>query len=332
MPALPQSNASRLLPLTSAKSTGGPSGLSDAFELNTAHMPNVAPSQVTGYLAAWAIVFVWSFWLIVSRVANDSGLTVYDLAAMRYGLASLVAVPLCIYYQPWRGLRLKQIAILSFILGPVYILTVFSGFLYAPAAHGGIFMNGVLPLIGIMFGVVLFRTLPGLRQLLGALLILVSAVVLAWDAVVTSNADAWIGDLMFVIGAIFFSFYIMISERWQLGAMQIIFCGTVVNAVIYMPIWLIWLPSGITDAPWDALILQGIYQGFVPNLMGLLLIAYASRSIGNANTSSILAAVPGGGALLGALILGESLNWISIAALVILTLGLLISVRRKKPA
>ena len=294
-------------------------------------MPTSSPSHVTGYAAAWAIVFVWSFWLIVSRIANDSGLTVYDLAAMRYGLASLVAVPLCIYYKPWRGLRLTQIAILSFILGPVYILTVFSGFLYAPAAHGGIFMNGVLPLISIIFGIVLFRTAPGLRQVLGAALILSSAVVLAWDASVTSSKDAWIGDLLFVIGALFFSTYIILSERWQLSAMQIIFCGTVVNAVLYMPVWAIWLPSGIADAPLGPLLLQAVYQGFVPNLMGLLFIAHASRTIGNGNTSAILAAVPGGGALLGMLILGESLSLISILALVILTLGLLISVRRKSP-
>lgn len=292
-------------------------------------MPTRPTSHFTGYAAAWTIVLVWSFWLIVSRVANDSGLTVYDLAAMRYGLASLVALPLCIYYKPWRGMGLTQIAVLSFILGPVYILTVFSGFLYAPAAHGGIFMNGMLPFISILFGLFLFRLLPGFSQILGAVLILVSAIILAWDASVTSVQGAWFGDLLFVIGAVFFSSYVILSERWQLSAMQIIFCGTIVNAVIYLPVWVIWLPSGIAEAPTGPLILQAVYQGFVPNLIGLLFIAHASRAIGNANTSVILAAVPGGGALLGMLILGESLSLISIMALVTLTGGLLISVRRR---
>ncbi|MFU8865831.1 MAG: DMT family transporter [Rhodobacterales bacterium] len=294
-------------------------------------MPTGSPSQVTGYAAAWIIVLVWSFWLIVSRVANDSGLTVYDLAAMRYGLASLVALPLCLYYKPWRGLRLSQIAVLSFILGPVYILIVFSGFLYAPAAHGGIFMNGVLPLISIVFGVFLFRKLPGFQQLLGAGLILVSAVVLAWDTSVSEFRTAWIGDLMFIVGAIFFTTYVILSERWQLGAMQIIFCGTIVNAALYLPVWALWLPSGLADAPAGPLLLQAVYQGFVPNLIGLLFVAHASRTIGNGNTSSILAAVPGGGAVLGIIILGESLSLISALALVALTIGLLMSVQRRKP-
>jgi drug/metabolite transporter (DMT)-like permease len=293
-------------------------------------MSSGSSSQVTGYAAAWCIVLVWSFWLIVSRVANQSGLTVYDLAAIRYGLASLIAVPLCLFYKPWRGLRLFQIAVLSFILGPVYILFVFSGFLYAPAAHGGIFMNGVLPLISIVFAIVLMRVLPSVKQVLGGLLILVSAIVLAWDASASSSADAWIGDLLFLTGALFFSTYMILAERWQLGAMQIIFCGTVVNAALYLPVWALWLPSGLADAPMGPLLLQAVYQGFVPNLIGLLFIAHASRTIGNGNTSFILAAVPGGGAILGMLILGESLNLPSIIALLILTVGLLMSVRRRK--
>ncbi len=294
-------------------------------------MTTRSPSQVTGFAAAWSIVFVWSFWLIVSRVANQSGLTIYDLTAMRYGLASLIAVPLSLYYKPWRGMRLGQIAVISFILGPVYILCVFSGFLYAPAAHGGIFMNGVLPLISILFGIVLFRALPGLRQVLGAVLILVSAIVLAWDAAATGGQGAWIGDLLFVVGALFFSSYVLLSERWQIGAMQVIFCGTVVNAVLYLPVWLLWLPSGLAQAPLQPLLLQAVYQGFVPNLVGLIFIAHASRSIGNGNTSAILAAVPGVGGLLGALILGETLSLLSVLALVLLTVGLLTTVRRKRP-
>lgn len=294
-------------------------------------MSSDSPSHVTGYAAAWCIVLVWSFWLIVSRVANDSGLTIYDLAALRYGLASLIAVPLCLYYKPWQGLSLLQIAVLSFILGPVYILFVFAGFLFAPAAHGGIFMNGVLPLISILFAIVLMRVFPSARQVTGGLLILISAIVLAWDASASSAAQAWIGDLLFLTGAVFFSIYMILAERWQLGAMQIIFCGTVVNAGLYLPVWALFLPSGLAEAPMGPLLLQAIYQGFVPNLFGLLFIAHASRTIGNGNTSFILAAVPGGGAILGALILEETLNLPSIIALVILTIGLLMSVRRRKP-
>ena len=205
----------------------------------------------------------------------------------------------------------------------------FLGFTFAPAAHGGIFMNGVLPVVSILFALEPVQNLAqtaavsrrgadpdlgdraGLGRQRGA------------------GKNAWIGDILFVIGAVFFSFYIILSERWSFTAMQIIFCGTVVNAILYLPIWAIFLPSGIADAPLGPLLLQAVYQGFVPNLIGLLFIAHASRTIGNANTSSILAAVPGGGGLLGALILGEELSVTGIVALALLTVGLLISVRER---
>ena len=286
--------------------------------------------RFTGFAAAWIIVFVWSFWLIVSRIAEQSGLTIYDLAAMRYGLAALIAAPLCVIYKPWRGMPLKHIVVITFILGPHYILCVFAAFLFAPAAHGGVFMNGVLPLVTLVIGAVLFGVLPGRRQAVGAVIILVSAIVLAWDGSAGGSARAWIGDLLFLIGAVFFSFYVILSERWQLGAMQIIFCGTVINAALYLPVWALFLPSGIAEAPMGPLLLQAVYQGFVPNLIGLLFIAHASRSIGNAATSSVLAAVPGMGGILGALLLGEALALPSILALVLLTVGLLIAVRKPR--
>jgi len=209
------------------------------------------------------------------------------------------------------------------------ILIVFSGFLYAPASHGGIFMNGMLPLISMLFAVTLMRVMPSLHQVLGAALILISIIALTWNSSVSGGKDAWIGDLMFVVGAFFFASFTILSERWNLRPMQIIFCGTVINAVLYLPVWVLWLPSGLADAPMGPLLLQAVYQGFVPNLMGLLFISHASQTIGNGNTSFILAAVPGGGAILGALLLGEHLTGLSIVALVLLTVGLILSVRRR---
>lgn len=294
-------------------------------------MTSRTPSLFSGYAAAWCIVFVWSGWLIVSRIASHSGLTIYDLAALRFGLALVVAVPLSLYFKPWRDLRVMQIAVLAFILGPVYILPVFGAFLFAPAAHGGVFMNGMLPLIGIVLGAVFLGVRPGPRQGLGAVLILLSAVVLAWDGSAIAGPQSWIGDLLFIVGAVFFATYVILSERWKLGAAQVIFCGTVVNAALYLPVWALWLPSGLADAPLEPLLLQAVYQGFVPNLIGLVFIAHASRTIGNGNTSSILAAVPGGSGILAVLILGEDLTLISGIALVVLTVGLLLSVRRRVP-
>ena len=48
----------------------------------------------TGYIAAGLVVVVWSFWLVISRLGATSTLTIYDLAAMRYGVSGLISLPL----------------------------------------------------------------------------------------------------------------------------------------------------------------------------------------------------------------------------------------------
>ena len=113
-------------------------------------------SPLSGYAACFTIIFIWSFWLIVSRIGAASELTIYDLTAMRYGISAIVSLPFVLYFKPWKTLSLIRILSLSFVLGPVYILTVFSGFIYAPAAHGGIFMNGLLPIFSVLIGVIFF--------------------------------------------------------------------------------------------------------------------------------------------------------------------------------
>ena len=69
---------------------------------------------------------------------------------------------------------------------------------------------------------------------------------------------------------------------------QLLLCGSVINAFIYLPIYLLFLPKGIAQAPSDILALQMIYQGFVPNLIGIFFITYASQKIGSASISAIL--------------------------------------------
>ena len=54
---------------------------------------------VTGYIAA-GLVVVWSFWLVISRLGATSRLTIFDLAAMRYGLSGLVSLPMVLWFKP----------------------------------------------------------------------------------------------------------------------------------------------------------------------------------------------------------------------------------------
>jgi len=208
--------------------------------------------------------------------------------------------------------------ILTVLLGPVYILFVFGGFIYAPAAHGGIFMNGALPAITLFIAWVWMAEKVRVVQFAGVVMIIVGAVLSVADASQLSLGQSWIGDLMFLVGAVFFSAYLVVSRLWQIKATQILLCGSVLNAMIYVPIWLLFLPSGLGAASESQLMIQTIYQGLVPNLLGLLLVGLAVKHIGSAATAAFMAAVPGMGTILSLLFLGEvpgTLGWLSLAVL-----------------
>ena len=278
---------------------------------------------LSGCLAAGAVVFIWAFWLVVSRAGAQSTLNAYDLTAIRYGISAVASLPIVLYYKPWRSMSLQRIAGLSLLLGPLYILCVYFAFDYAPAAHGGVYMNGVMPAITLFLSFLFLQQKSTSIQLFGVGLIFSGTLLTAADVSGLSIPGAWRGDLLFIVAAVFFSGYLVVARAWSVTPTQVMLCGSLINAIIFVPIWYWWLPSGLAEADGAQLALQIFYQGLIPGLLGLVLVAVATKNIGPAATSAFIAAVPGLGAVLGAIFLNEvpgTLGWLS---LVVLTVGIL---------
>jgi drug/metabolite transporter (DMT)-like permease len=130
----------------------------------------------------------------------------------------------------------------------------------------------------------------------------------------------WKGDILFFIGGIFFTAYVVANRAWRISLAEFFLCSSVINGIVFIPIWYFLLPSGLHLASLNQIFLQSFYQGIVPPLIGLVLVAHAVRRIGSDATSSIMAAVPGLAALLGSIFLNEILNlnsWISIFGLTV---------------
>ena len=283
-----------------------------------------------GLIAGISVVFIWSFWLVVTRSGVSSTLTIYDFAGFRYGLSSLIALPVVLYFKPWLNMSFFRVVIITFLLGPIYILCVFSGFIYAPASHGGIFMNGLMPFFTLIFGFFILKQKIFFQQMFGAATILFGACLAVYDGLEINFSNTWIGDIFFIIGAIFFSIYVVLSRLWNVTMTQLLFCGSVINAILYLPIYFIFLPKGLAEVPNEILVLQMIYQGFVPNLIGIFFITYASQKIGSASISAILSSVPPIGSILGLLILGELLGFSGWLSLFMITPGILLIVLKRE--
>ncbi len=288
-------------------------------------------NPLIGFAAAFAVLLIWSSWLVASRFGAVSTLTAYDMAAIRYGISALIALPVVLYLKPWRTMSLPRIALLTTLLGPLYILLVFEAFKHAPASHGGIFMNGILPIVTLLIGWIWLSERLTARRMAGAALILIATALVVSDGSSFDIVETWLGDVMFVGAAFFFAAYLVVSRVWQVTTGQVLLCSSVLNALIFVPLWFLFLPTGLSGVGTDLLMLQIIYQGVVPNLIGLLLVALAVRHIGSGPVSAVMAGVPALGAALGAAFLGEPLGPLSWFAIALLTVGIcMMSVNRKR--
>jgi drug/metabolite transporter (DMT)-like permease len=278
-----------------------------------------------GWLAAFGVVVIWSGWVVVSRLGVVQTLTIYDMVALRFTVASIAVAPFVWRYWP-RKLRWWQVAVISCGQGAPYLLLAFGGLQLAPASHAGIMMNGTLPVFAAGIGWVWLKDRPDRWRIAGMAVILTGCGLIGWDRDSVGVApDAWIGHLMFMASALFVAVNLIGTKAWQLTAVQAMVCIPTVNLLWFGPLYLAFLPKAINTAPWSEILLQGAYQGFGPSLLAVLFFTTAIRSIGPSPTAAMMAMVPGMAALIAIPVLGEWPSAIAWTGLIIATCGILLA-------
>ena len=127
---------------------------------------------------------------------------------------------------------------------------------------------------------------------------------------------------MFVGSSILVSTYIYGISRWGLSPWNALAIINVPNLMIYLPIWYLFLPSGIDQATVSEIATQVAFQGLGPGFFALIFFTLAATHLGASATSSFSAAVPAGVAVLAIPVLGEAptaMEWAGIALVVHLT-------------
>jgi len=282
-------------------------------------------TKLVGMAAISTVVIVWSTFLVISRSGVQSGMTIFDIAALRYGIAGLICVPIVLYAKPWRTTTITRLALLAFFGGVPYGLMSYVGFIFAPAAHGGVFLNGMVPALALLIGYVWLREKPLGIQIFGSALIIVGAGMAALSGSSGTNPSAWIGDIAFFISGAFFAVFLILQRQWRTSIPQILLSAAVVGAVIYLPIWALFLPTTLAQSDPNQIALQAIFQGLFPNLLGLILLSHAVRRVGSTVAAAFLSAVPGVASVMGLVFLGEDPGLLAWSALPILTTGILLA-------
>ncbi|AUN93458.1 EamA/RhaT family transporter [Pseudazoarcus pumilus] len=280
-----------------------------------------------GLLAAGIVVLCWSGFNIVSRVGSTGALTPYDIAALRFAVSGLLALPFFLRMVPVA--EYPRYFVLAMVAGVGYSLLAYSGFAYAPTAHAGVFINGGIPfwtviLVAVTAGFHLSRRVLVALGTTSAGLLLIAGKSLGE----IGDSDVWKGDVLFLIAALLWAVFGMLGRHWKVPPRSAIVGMAVISLVVYTPVYLLWLPKTIATAPMGEIVLQAVYQGIVAALLAGAMYTYACQTIGVYRASMTLAIVPGASAIGAWILLGEALTVTAIAGLALVSIGALLSARR----
>ena len=203
------------------------------------------------------------------------------------------------------------------------ILLLFGGMINAPASHAGVFMNGTLPIAATLISCIWLREYPDLWQKFGIIIIIIGMLVVGWQTITSVMPGQWRGHLLFIAAGIWFSVWYVAIKAWRQNIMQTLCALLVLNAFIYVPIWLFFLPSQIWTAPTEDLVLQIIVHSLFGSFLAIFGHSYAANTIGPMRQSAIMSGAPILVLLFSVPFLGEKITIYGIIGALAVTLGIL---------
>jgi drug/metabolite transporter (DMT)-like permease len=288
-----------------------------------------ASSRLGGYLAAAGTVAIWTGFILVSRMGGKSALTPYDTLALRLGTAALLLLPFAgsLPRGAWRDGRLWALAMMG---GLLYGVLAFAAFKFAPAAHGAILLPGIQPFLIAAVAWSFSGARPGGASIAGLVFIGVGIACVARHELVGHGSwtpELLIGDALLLGSSLAWAIYSVLARKWAYDPWTLTRFVALASALVFLPVYLLWLPKALDAVPPSMLALQGLYQGVAVTIVAMVLFLKAVAVLGAQRTGALVALVPVLAGVMAAPLLGEALSGWLIAGLLFVSAGAFVAVR-----
>jgi drug/metabolite transporter (DMT)-like permease len=290
---------------------------------------------------------IWGFGFVAQRFGMEH-LGPYSFNAIRFFIGAISLLPLLYWYQrrgalwpksahlahrdtadaPMASLRLKHLAIAGIAVGALLFIGASLqqvGLQFTTAAKAG-FITGLYLVLVPFFGLWLGHK-TGLNSWIGAFIALIGLYFLS----VTSGVELNPGDLMMVIGAVFWAMHLLTIDHFVktnhpvlLAFVQFIVCGLLSGVVA------LWLET----PTWPAVLLSWqplLYAGVVSVGIGFTLQIIGQQGAHPTHAAIIMSLETVFAAIGGVWLLGEVLDQRAIAGCGLMLFGMLCSQIPIKP-
>lgn len=242
--------------------------------------------------------------MVISSYSVRGTLTAYDITALRFGAAGLVMLPILIRkglrvgpWGRWGGLWLAA------LMGAPYNTVAILGMKYAPTSHAAGIINTTMLVLTTLAGILLLKERTSRLRLLG-IAISIAGIGFLLSAT-AGGADMDLGHLLFLIGGAMWAGYAVSLKRWGADPLHVAALVCSLSGMIYLPIYLMFLPSQLSWDHWHEAAFQAVYQGIINSVFALICFNQGIKLLGASTASAFLPLIPVLATLLAIPVMGE---------------------------
>ncbi|MDR7016679.1 DMT family transporter [Acinetobacter sp. 3657] len=279
--------------------------------------------RTQGYVFVFITMCIWGGFTIFSRLNAHWHISAWDLVAMRFAIAFTILMPILIYKKDLAFLWHPRAVILALTGGLAYCFTVYTAFLHAPAAHAAIFLNGFIPLCTAVAAYVFFKQTFDKHTWLSLIIMLSALAVMSYLMLHEQASSFGLGDLLFFFSAVWWGLFTVLLKQWKLSAWHAMASVAIWSALIYLPIYLLFIPKHFQEVEAVHLLVQGLFHGVLVVIVATLTYIAAIQRLGAFKTGSIVTLAPFIAAVLAVPLLNEPLSVAVACGLVGMAIGAL---------
>jgi drug/metabolite transporter (DMT)-like permease len=129
------------------------------------------------------------------------------------------------------------------------------------------------------------------------------------------------GQGLLLLSALMWAGFTIVARRSGLSPLHATAIVSTGSALLFLPVYFLFLSPTIQHAPWQAILVQGFYQGIVTSLLSLAAWTRAIAMLGPSRAAPFAALAPAMASLLAIPLLGEWPTLPEMAAVLFVSLG-----------
>ena len=252
-----------------------------------------------GVLCGGLMALLWGGWFVVTRFGlTDAGFTTFDVMFLRFAISGVIVLPfLGKAFSLVRRVGFARVLGISLCGGLAYPYFAYSGIGSLDSGYPAVLINGFIPSFSLLvIPLVLGRTHFKARQISALMMILASSLLFFRPdpaQLMSDLSSSAVGFTLIVCSALALASFLAMLRAFKIEAFEAIVSSSLLNAVLIVPLYLMFFGMTAFSEPSLAVILvQSFYQGVIAAFVASILMVRMNTSLPVQLSSAFIAAVP----------------------------------------